>query len=145
MGRLRPLVAPGLLLIIGGGERLTLPAAFMRKFFAPDAVRLIVFGTLLVIAGLGSMQAAGFSDRSAAPFPSIPIWTAWIFLIVPLSPLATQPAPLFWGAQLVYFYLLACVVGAIVRKVRDRRSGRAGSPPPASQSGATGPSSPESV
>jgi hypothetical protein len=123
----------------------TLPAAFMRKFLSPDAARLIIFGVLIVIAVLGSMQAAGFSDRSAAPFPSVPAWTIWIFLIVPLSALSTQPAAVFWVAQVVYFYLLACGVGAIVRKVRDRRSGPAGSPPPASQSGATDPSSPESV
>ena len=104
---------------------MALPAAPMLKFLTPDPARLIVFATLLLIAVMGSLQSAGFTSRSAAFLPAVPFWTVWVVLLLPLAALSTQPPVIFWAAQVVYFYLLGCllvVIGrGIVRSARGRR------------------------
>ncbi len=48
-----------------------------------------------------------------------------MFMLVPLAALSTQPPVIFWTAQILYFYVLGCVLVAIgrgvVRSVRRRR------------------------
>ncbi len=102
-----------------------LPAVAMRKFLAPDPARLLIFAVLLLIALMGSLQADGFTDRSGAFLPAIPFWTVWMFMLVPLAALSAQPPVIFWTAQILYFYLLGCllveITRGVVRSVRGRR------------------------
>jgi len=93
----------------------------MREFFRPTIAKLAVFSALALIAVVGSLQASGFGGREEAFLPAVPFWTIWMFLLVPMAivgqPVLRAPAPLFWGAQVLYFYLLACAATALRRRL----------------------------
>ena len=96
----------------------------MRDFFRPTAAKAIVFAVLTLIAIGGSLQSSGFGQRESGFLPGLPIWPVWMFLLVPVAVIARAflraPAAIFWGVQLVYFYLLACVAARVVNLARTR-------------------------
>jgi hypothetical protein len=92
----------------------------------------------LVIAGM--IQAWVFGDAPAKPplydwLEPLPIWPLWMMLLVPLAVLVWPlrllgvdvmgGSPwLFMSANLIYFYLLSCLVVAGLAHMRGRwRSG----------------------
>ena len=97
----------------------------MREFFRPTAAKVIVFGVLALIAIGGSLQSSGFGQREPGFLPGLPIWPVWMFLLVPVAVVARAvlrgPAVIFWGVQLVYFYLLACLAARLANLARTWR------------------------
>jgi hypothetical protein len=98
------------------------------QFLKPEWRRLVLFALLVVIAVGGKIQAWAFSDLPPKPplydlLRPLPIWPIWMLLLVPLA-LVTYPLRwvgidvmggppwLFMTANLVYFYLLSCLVMA---------------------------------
>jgi hypothetical protein len=105
----------------------------MMRFLRPDVVRLILFAVFLAIAAGGAYEARGFSEEGSGHL--FGAWTIWMVLLAPLGLLLIavdaigprvdlfRAAPVvFWGVQIAYFYLLACVIAAIAGAVRRRFS-----------------------
>lgn len=113
---------------------------FMRRLFAPSRARLVLFGVFVVIAILGQLQAAGFSEeggRSGGMFHAIPIWEVWMYLLAPLGFLFlaldqtglelhqtvfSGPAVVFWAVQVIYFYVVACLLAAAGEALQRKRA-----------------------
>jgi hypothetical protein len=111
-------------------------------FLKPTPTRLLITVVLLLIAYGGYVQSEAFTEKDAGQ-PSLPLarlfepiphlWEFWVFLLAPLAltlRLAgveqlfnTGPIWFFWIVQLFYFYLLACGITLIMRKL-VRRSGQ---------------------
>jgi hypothetical protein len=102
------------------------------RFFRPDPVRLILLAMFLFIALFGWRESAAFSGGSA---PATALWASWMALLAPLGLLLLllrkaglpldlfRAAPaVFWLAQVLYFYVLACAIAwlaaALLRKFR---------------------------
>ncbi len=100
----------------------------VRQFLRPEWRRLLLFAILMAIAVGGKIQAWAFSDVPPKPplydlLQPFPIWPVWMFLLMPLA-LVTWPLRfagidivggppwLFITANLIYFYLLSCLVVA---------------------------------
>ena len=109
--------------------------AFLQ-FLKPEWRRLLLFALLVAIAAGGKIQAWAFSDLPPKPplydlLRPLPIWPIWMLLLVPLV-LVTWPLRLvgfdvmggplwlFITANLVYFYLLSCLVMACLDWARAR-------------------------
>jgi hypothetical protein len=89
----------------------------------------LITAVLLLIAYGGYVQSEAFTEREAgqpalplAPlFEAIPhLWKLWVFVLAPLALTLrlvsveqlfnTGPIWFFWTIQLLYFYLLSCVI-----------------------------------
>ncbi len=108
----------------------------MRRFLQPGVSKIIFFALFLLIAVGGHLQSEGFSDGAGQHvfLPGFPFWEAWMVLLAPYALIAALfrrlgidiaafrgAAILFWGAQLIYFYVLACVLVSIVAALRRKR------------------------
>ncbi len=110
-------------------------------FLKPTPTRLLITAVLLLIAYGGYVQSQGFTERDAGQpalplahlFESIPhLWELWVLLLAPLAltlRLAgveqlfnTGPVWFFWTVQLLYFYVLSCVIIFFWNKLARRRS-----------------------
>lgn len=112
----------------------------VKRLLAPDWRRLLVFGFFVAIAIGGTIQAWAFSDIPPKPplydvLRPFPIWPIWMALLIPLALLALpltllgidvmgRPSWLFVGANLVYFYVLSCLVIGGVDWARARWKSR---------------------
>jgi hypothetical protein len=109
-------------------------------FLRPEWRRLLLFAILVAIAAGGQIQAWAFSDLPPKPplydlLRPLPIWPIWMLLLMPLA-LVTWPLRLvgidvmagppwlFLTANLLYFYLLACLAMAGLDWVRARWKSR---------------------
>ena len=98
----------------------------VKRFLKPEWRRILLFAIFVAIAMGGKIQAWAFSDIPPKPplydlLRPFPIWPMWMFLLIPLA-LVSLPlrfvgvdvmggAPwLFITANLIYFYLLSCLV-----------------------------------
>jgi hypothetical protein len=109
-------------------------------FLRPEWRRLLLFAILVAIAAGGQIQAWAFSDLPPKPplydlLRPLPIWPIWMLLLMPLAlvtwPLRSVgidvmagPPWLFLTANLLYFYLLACLAMAGLDWVRARWKSR---------------------
>jgi len=110
-------------------------------FFKPTPTRLLITSVLFVIAYGGYVQSEVFTENDAAQqalplarlFEPIPhLWELWVLLLAPLALTLrlvgveqlfnTDPIWSFWTAQLLYFYLLSCVIVSSWNKLARRRS-----------------------
>ncbi|MFC2023580.1 hypothetical protein ACFLT5_02455 [Chloroflexota bacterium] len=98
----------------------------IRHFLKPEWRRLFLFTIFLAIAVGGMIQAWAFSDVPPKPLlygllRPFPIWPLWMLLLLPIAlvsrPLGLVgidvmggPPGLFLTANLVYFYLLSCLM-----------------------------------
>jgi hypothetical protein len=114
----------------------------VSQFLKPEWRRLLLFALFLAIAVGGKIQAWAFSDLPPKPplydlLRPLPIWPIWMFLLLPLA-LVTYPLRLvgidvmagspwlFITANLIYFYLLSCLVMAGLDWARARRRSQRG-------------------
>lgn len=100
----------------------------VRQFLRPEWRRVLLFASLMAIAVGGKIQAWAFSDVPPKPplydlLQPFPIWPVWMFLLMPLAlvswplrfvgiDIVGGPPWLFITANLIYFYLLSCLVVA---------------------------------
>ncbi len=95
----------------------------IKQFFKPDWRKLVLFGVLLLIAYAGSIQSWVFSGKdSGLPKPllynlfnPIPFWAIWMYLLAPIfiitgGTLNFAPPWFFWIVNLIYFYVISCLV-----------------------------------
>lgn len=104
------------------------------RFLRPDPLRLVLLAVFVAVAVGGAYEARGFSEEGSGGL--FGAWTIWMALLAPLGLLfitldliglkldVFDRPVLFWSVQVVYFYLLASVIAAIVQMVwrRARRS-----------------------
>lgn len=111
----------------------------MRKFFIPTLSKIILLLLFLAIAVVGSLQASAFSEEQARVsglWSRIPIWPAWMFLLAPLGLIFLLMDKLglqlqqkifggtdviFWSVQVVYFYVMACILVSAFAALRRKR------------------------
>ncbi len=114
----------------------------IKEFFKPDRGKALIFITFMFIAYVGSIQRWAFSNGKDFGVPKPPLydffapisfcWIIWVLLLWPLEPLSKiliavggyqtdfimrGPEWLFWVIQVVYFYLLSCMMIFIWRKL----------------------------
>jgi hypothetical protein len=111
-----------------------------RLFLKPTPARLIMTAVLLLVAYGGYAQSWAFSGKDLAQrspplagvFHPIPhLWELWVLLIAPLVLMFrlvgaqhlfdAGTAWLFWTLQVLYFYLLSCVIVFLWDKLARRR------------------------
>lgn len=108
----------------------------IKQVLQPDWRRLILFALFVAVAFGGMIQAWAFSDMPPKPplydlLRPFPIWPIWMFLLMPLALFALPlrlvgidlmggPPWLFTTANLIYFYLLSCLVVMAVDWVKVR-------------------------
>ncbi len=109
---------------------------FLKKVLRPERKKILLFVLFIAIAIGGKIQAWVFSD--AAPKPLLydllrlfPLWTIWIFLLTPLAMLTlplrflgldvmSGPSWLFILSNIIYFYLLSCIIVAGFRWIKAK-------------------------
>jgi hypothetical protein len=98
----------------------------VKRVLRPDWRKLLLFAAFVAIAMGGRIQAWAFSDLPPKPplydlLRPFPIWPIWMLLLMPLAlvslplrltgvDLMGGPLWLFATANLIYFYLLSCLV-----------------------------------
>ena len=108
----------------------------VKQMLKPDWRKLFLFAIFIAIAVGGKIQAWAFSDVPPKPplynlLQPFPIWPIWMFLLMPLALLALPlrllgldvmggPPWLFIIANIIYFYLLSCLVVASFDWVKVR-------------------------
>jgi hypothetical protein len=110
-------------------------------FLKPTPTRLLITVVLLLIAYGGYVQSEAFTEKDAGQ-PSLPLarlfepiphlWEFWVFLLAPLALTLrlvgveqlfnTGPIWFFWTVQLLYSYMLSCVIVFFCSKLAHRRS-----------------------
>lgn len=109
-------------------------------FLKPTPTRLWITTALLLIAYGGYVQSELFTDKDpgqpalplARLFEPIPhLWELWVFLLAPLALTLraagiqelfnTGPIWVFWTLQVLYFYLLSCLIVFVCNKLARRR------------------------
>lgn len=116
----------------------------IKQFFKPDLRKIIIFGIFMFIAFAGYTQTWVFSGKDMGlPKPPIfdilapfPFWVVWLFLISPLALLSNLIVAIggynadfimrgpFWFfgiINLIYFYVLSCLIIFIWNKLRRRK------------------------
>ena len=98
----------------------------VKQVLKPDWRKLFLFAIFTSIAVGGKIQAWAFSDVPPKPplydlLRPFPIWPMWMFLLMPLALLTLPlrfigldvmagPPWLFVVANIIYFYLLSCLI-----------------------------------
>ena len=103
------------------------------RLFRPDLLRLLLLAIFVAIAIGGSYEARSFSEEATRRF--FGAWTVWMALLAPLGlllivmdaislkiDLFRAPPAVFWAVQIVYFYLLACVIAGVAQAIHRRRA-----------------------
>jgi len=99
----------------------------VSQLLKPDWRKFLLFALFLAIAMAGKIQAWAFSDADISTKPPLydllspfPFWVIWMYLLLPLALIVLPlrfvgievmagPPWLFIVANLLYFYLLACL------------------------------------
>lgn len=95
----------------------------IKMFLKPDSKRLVLFGGFLLLLAGAFVQAWALSKGAPKPFlvdvlGKFPFWVVWVMLSVPVhmvSPVFSGGGPgryAYLAANLVYFYLFACLLAA---------------------------------
>jgi len=108
----------------------------MKQVLKPDWWKILLFVIFIAIAIGGKIQAWGFSDIPPKPplydlLRPFPIWITWMSLLAPLALLTSPlkllgldimggPPWLFIVTNIIYFYLLSCLVVAGYRWIKAR-------------------------
>ena len=111
-----------------------------KQFLKPEWRRLLLFAVFVAIAVGGKIQAWAFSDVPPKPplydlLRPFPIWPIWMLLLMPLAVVSLPlrlvgidvmggPPWLFITANLIYFYLLSCLVIVGLDWARAKRKSR---------------------
>ena len=110
-------------------------------FLKPAPNHLLITVVLLLIAYGGYVQSEVFTEKDAGQ-PALPLsrlfepiphlWELWVLLLAPLAYILrlagveqlfnTGPAWFFWPLQLLYFYLVSCVIVFSWNKLARRSS-----------------------
>jgi len=100
----------------------------VKQILKPDWRKLFLFAIFIAIAVGGKIQAWAFSEAPPQPpfydlLQPFPLWPIWMYLLIPLALLVLPlrlfgidvmggPLWLFTTANIVYFYLLSCLMVA---------------------------------
>ncbi|HOG46388.1 MAG TPA: hypothetical protein PLJ35_09065 [Anaerolineae bacterium] len=112
----------------------------LKRMLQPDWRKLFLFAVLIAIAIGAHIQTWAFVDDMPHPPPKpplydllrpLPLWALWIFLQAPLALLLwplrllgldVMRGDLWWFrvAGIIYFYLLSCLVVAVLDWLKGR-------------------------
>lgn len=114
----------------------------LKQVLKPDWRKVFLFAILISIAIGGQIQAWAFSKVPPKPLlydllQPFPLWELWMYLLLPLALLTSPlrfigldvmagPAWLFWTANTLYAYLLACFIITSVDRLRSLPQGATG-------------------
>lgn len=116
----------------------------IRQFLIPNWKKILIFLIFLLIAISGHILSFAFSDReslSKPPFYDLLshfpfFWVIWVLLLAPLILLSNLIVKIggyevdfimrgsfwsFWIIQVIYFYILTCLVIFVWNKLIKRR------------------------
>lgn len=105
----------------------------IKKFLQPDWRKILILALFLFIAFAGHVQSWAFSGEDTGEpkppfydlFKPFPFWVVWVVVIMPLILLSELivkiggykadfimrgPSLFFWVVQVIYFYILSCLV-----------------------------------
>jgi hypothetical protein len=114
----------------------------LNQVLKPEWKKILLFLIFIAIAIGGKIQAWAFTDMPPKPLlydwiRPFPIWPIWMLLLMPLAVLVYPlrllgidvmggPAWLFLLANIIYFYILSCIIVSglvwIIARWRSQRS-----------------------
>ena len=108
----------------------------IKQVLRPDWRKALLFAIFALIAVGGHIQSWAFSDVPPKPplydlLRPLPIWPIWVFLLMPLGVLSLPLRIIgldvmsghFWlfvAAQVLYFYLLSCLLAVSFDRCKAR-------------------------
>jgi len=115
----------------------------IKQFLRPDRKRILISALLVLVALAGYIQSWVFGGKDMdLPKPPLfdllaplPFWAVWVLLLLPLGMLSNAivaiggygadfimrgPFSLFWAIQLLYFYVVSCLIASIWTRLGRR-------------------------
>ena len=132
------------ILILGEENFFIMNKELIKQFFKPDLMKIVLFMIFMFIAFAGYTQSWVFSGKDmGSPKPPLfdllapfPFWVVWVFLLLPLALLSNLIVTVgdydmdfimrgpFWPfgiINVIYFYMLSCLIIFVVDKFRRKR------------------------